>query len=77
MSLPNKVITFEDSILSKFSSVIKALRDSSNGMKVSVLYDHLNNDVENIAEFMEIMDSLYALGKIYYSAEGGVIKNVD
>lgn len=62
MKLPNKVISYKESIISKFPFVLKHLEDSD--LTVEKLYRKVKSKVENVGEFLDILDCLYALNKI-------------
>ena len=69
MRLPSKIFSFEESVISKFSTVMAILHD--NPLSPRELYVALKNKTEDIGEFLEILDCLYALGKIAYDNEEG------
>ena len=75
MKLPSKIIPYHDSIISKFSIVLVALEN--NDMTVLELYNRINSKTEDVAEFLEILDCLYGLGKIEYWEESGVLHYVN
>ena len=74
MLLPNKLFSFDESALSKFPLVLSILRKSP--MSVSRLYLEIENRVSGGSEYIEILDCLYALGKISYDDEKGVLRYV-
>lgn len=74
MLLPNKLFSYEESILSRFPLVLSLLQEKP--MRVSELYKKLNDYVESVNDFIEILDCLYALGKIELNGEEGVLKYV-
>ena len=74
MLLPNKLFSYEESILSRFPLVLSMLQEKP--MRVSELYKKLNDYVESVNDFIEILDCLYALGKIELNGEEGVLKYV-
>ena len=61
MLLPNKIISYNESILSKFPIVLDALKD--NDYLIFDLYEQLKASVD-IESFIEVLDCLFALGKI-------------
>ena len=61
MRLPNKVISYNESIISKFPIILNLLE--SKDYKVMELYEKLKADLD-IECFIETLDSLFALGKI-------------
>lgn len=74
MKLPNKVITYKESVLFKFPIVLGILKEQE--ISVALLYKKVRSKVDDIGEFMEIMDCLYALGKIELDSKKGVIRYV-
>ena len=74
MLLPNKLFSYEESILSRFPLVLSMLQEKP--MRVSELYKKLNDYVDSVNDFIEILDCLYALGKIELNGEEGVLKYV-
>ena len=75
MRLPNKLYSYEESTLSKFPIVLRALRDSDSG--VTELYERIKKSVPDMSEYMEILDSLYALGKIDIDDKEAVLRYVE
>nr|WP_278750088.1 ABC-three component system middle component 7 [Bifidobacterium catenulatum] len=75
MRLPNKLYSYEESTLSKFPMVLRALRDSDSG--VTELYERIKKSVPDVSEYMEILDSLYALGKIDIDDKEAVLRYVE
>ena len=75
MRLPNKLYSYEESTLSKFPIVLRALRDSDSG--VTELYERIKKSVPDVSEYMEILDSLYALGKIDIDDKEAVLRSVE
>ena len=71
MQLPNKLYSYSSSILSKFPIILRTLQ---NG-EAQVLTLFLNNQerFDSINDFIETLDALYALHKIEFDAEKGVI----
>ena len=75
MRLPNKLYSYEERTLSKFPIVLRALRDSDSG--VTELYERIKKSVPDVSEYMEILDSLYALGKIDIDDKEAVLRYVE
>jgi len=73
MKLPNKVIPYKNSILSKLPLMLKELEDENK--TPAELYKKVNKKVASIAEFTSILSCLYALDKIELS-EGGTLDYV-
>ncbi len=62
MKFPNKVISYKESTISKFPYVLKQLEDSD--LTAAELYKKVKSKVEDVREFLDILDCLYALNKI-------------
>ncbi len=62
MRFPSKVTSYNDSIIAKFSVVLKEL--SNTDMTPEALYSKIKNKVNGVSEFMEIIVCLYALSEI-------------
>ena len=67
MRFPSKNTSFSNSIIAKFPTVLSALEQ--NDMSASALYKAVEDTTEDIGEFIEILDCLYALGKLELNAE--------
>lgn len=74
MLLPNKLFSFDESILSKFPLVLTTLQASP--MSVSSLYLKVKNRIVSVNDYIEILNCLFALGKIDYDDKEGVLKYV-
>lgn len=70
MILPNKLFSYNDSILSKLPSVLKNL----NTPKTPVELLHLCKDINSPIELVDILDCLYALKKITLNDKGEIEK---
>ncbi len=75
MRLPNKVITYKESILPKFPVALRIIRDTD--ITPNNLYKRVKGQFEDIGEYLEVLDCLYALGKIELDEKRGVIHYVD
>ncbi len=65
MKLPNKVTSYSNSILPKLCDALNVLKKGN--ISPLNLYKKLKNKTQNVAEFLEILDCLYLLGKIRLS----------
>jgi hypothetical protein len=72
MKFPSKVTSYKESTIAKFPVVLNYLEKKD--MMPSELYRKVENKVSGIQEFMQILDSLYALNKI--ELVGGVLHYV-
>lgn len=62
MKFPNKVTSYKESTLSKFPYILEKIEDED--LTVEELYKKVKNKMEDIREFLDILDCLYALNKI-------------
>ena len=62
MRLPSKVTSYKESILAKFPVVLTALCEGD--MTPPELYKKMRRKVVSAEELVEILDCLYALGKV-------------
>jgi len=67
MRFPSKNTSFSDSIIAKFPIVLGVLERAD--VSASELYRAVKDTTEDIGEFIEILDCLYALGKLELNAE--------
>ena len=74
MKLPNKVITYKESTISKFPAVLSCLKEHDTSP--ASLYKKVKSKVEDIGEYIDILDCLYALGKIELIEHLGVLHYV-
>ena len=72
MLLPNKTIRYEKSIISKFPSILKVLQGGT--MNPKELYDICGSGFEDVNEFIQAIDCLYALGKVQLNSTTGRIE---
>lgn len=74
MRLPSKVTSFKESSLSKFPVLLDKLNKSD--LSPFELYEETKKYFENIKDFIDTLDYLYALNKISFDKENGRIANV-
>ena len=67
MEFPNKVINYNESIISKFPNILFLLKDKR--YTIISLYEKTKNYFEDINEFIETLDCLFALNKIKIDEE--------
>lgn len=75
MLFPNKLITYRESVISKFPFVLQELQEGTSS--ASDLYKAMSGRITGISEFMDILDCLFALNKIEFDVEEGVLRYVD
>ena len=68
MKLPNKLISYSNSVISKFEILLNEL--SKEEISPNTLYDKVRNKFDDINEFVETLDCLYYLKKIKLTVEG-------
>lgn len=71
MRLPSKITSYSESVISKFPPILDVLQSNETG--VFVLYEATANHFNNIEEFIDTLDCLFALQKIKYDAEHEVL----
>lgn len=74
MILPNKLITFHDSILIKIIYIIEVIENKD--MNVYELYEIVKNNFSDMNEYVLALDVLYVLERIEYDERLGDIKYV-
>lgn len=62
MPLPNKIFSYEQSILSKMPVILEVLQNGN--VSVEELYKFMKTKTDNVSEFIEILDCLFVLDKI-------------
>lgn len=74
MRFPNKVISYKESILSKFTVLLDVL--SSKDMSLIELYYDTQKSFFDMWEFIDAIDCLFMLNKIEYNEDLGVLHYV-
>lgn len=72
MMLPNKTITYNESVISKFSLVLEFLQNKKSA-KAGVLYEKLKNQFKSIHVFVQTLDCLFVLGKIKFNNDMEIV----
>jgi hypothetical protein len=71
MLLPNKITSFNESVISKFAKILRILEQSP--VAVHELYRAVKSGTNDIEDFLITLDCLYALGKVDFNEERSVI----
>ena len=71
MKLPNKIISYKESVLSRFPLVLSVL--SENPVGVYDLFELTKDSFSDIEEYMDTIECLYALKKVTFDDESGVL----
>lgn len=74
MRLPSKTTTYSGSVLSKFPIMLDLLVEQD--MTPVELYKTTRTKVEDVGEFLEIIDCLYLMGKIELVPDREVLRYV-
>lgn len=74
MRLPSKTTTYSGSVLSKFPIMLDLLAEQD--MTPVELYKTTRTKVEDVGEFLEIIDCLYLMGKIELVPDREVLRYV-
>lgn len=72
MMLPNKTISYDNSVLSKFPLILELLQNQES-IKAGVLYKNLKKDFSSIHIFVQTLDCLFALGKIRFNENEEIV----
>ena len=75
MKLPNKIFSFNESVISKFPAILNILKQ--NPLSAMDLYVSVKDKTEDLGDFIETLDCLYTLGKIGYDEETRKLYYVD
>ena len=62
MFLPNKTISYSDSVIAKFSVILESLKD--NNQNIHSLYRKNKKKFFNAQDYIETLDCLFTLNKI-------------
>lgn len=74
MKLPNKVISFSESVLSKYVPILNEIQNNDIG--VITLFHKTKSCYNSFEEYIDVLDCLFAMKKIEYIAEKGVLHYV-
>ncbi|MCM3732352.1 hypothetical protein M3196_11835 [Fictibacillus nanhaiensis] len=74
MIVPNKVIPFNESIVGKMPVILKELKKED--IKLTELYLKVQEDFEEIDEFIYSLEALFLLDAINVDFKKGVVKYV-
>lgn len=74
MRLPSRVTPYKNSTFAKFPKVLSLLKEQD--MYPQELYGQAKGKSFEVADFIEVMDCLYLLGRVELS-KGGVLRYVD
>lgn len=69
MKLPNKVISYNESIVSLFPVILSALQ--KRGASILQLYEQVKSKNKDVNDFLAALDCLYALNKISFNDMDG------
>lgn len=74
MRLPSKITSYEDSLLNKFPLLMKNIE--KGGISIYELYEITKKYFDDVEQFIDALDYLYALNKIELDKESEKIINV-
>lgn len=74
MRLPNKVTSYQESILSKLIVLLDAL--CNRDISLTELYSVTQQNFSDMSEFIDALDVLFALNKLEYNEELEVLHYV-
>ena len=67
MRLPSKITSYSESVISKFPPILLVLENSDIG--TVALYEATMKYFNNVEEFLDTLDCLFALRKIRYDTD--------
>nr|WP_305020017.1 MULTISPECIES: ABC-three component system middle component 7 [unclassified Lactobacillus] len=71
MKMPSKVTDYRESTLANLPKLLKRL--NKRAMNPQQLFNATRRNFDDVGEFVESLDCLFILGKIYLDKETGVI----
>lgn len=74
MKFPSKIISYNESILSKLPPILNVL--SIADTTILSLYNQVNEFFSGFEEYIDALDCLYAISKIEYIEDKGVLHYV-
>lgn len=74
MRLPSKITSYKDSLLNKFPLLMKNIE--KGGISIHELYEITKKYFDDVEQFIDALDYLYALNKIELDKESEKIINV-
>ena len=74
MRLPNKAIPYSKSVIARFPQILEIV--SQRDITPKELLQVANGEEQDMADFLSALDCLYALGKIEFTEEGGLLHYV-
>lgn len=74
MKLPNKVTSYQESILSKFNVLLDEM--CNRDVSLTELYSATYQNFFDMSEFIDVLDILFALNKLEYNDELEVLHYV-
>lgn len=72
MLLPDKMVSYKDSVFSKFVPLLQILQKEKS-VSPETFYTQTKNLFSSLSEFIQTLDALYALGKINLDKKNGEI----
>lgn len=74
MLFPNKLCSYNESIISKFPIILRVIKQGP--VTVLSLYRQVIGNMTGVNEFIDVLDCLYALRKIEYDDEKEMLRYV-
>lgn len=71
MLFPNKLFTYSESVISKFPIILSELSEPTSPIE---LYKRVSDRLTGVSEYLDALDCLYALRKIEFDEEEGVLR---
>lgn len=75
MKLPSKINSYDESIIAKFPIILSVIEKAE--ISAYKLFTTTKNAVDDIGEFIEVLDCLFALGYIELTDETRLLRYVN
>lgn len=73
MLLPNKTISYSESVLMLFPLILHTIENNPE-ISVSDLFNTIKGNCSSVIQFTQSMDCLFALGRIdFFAGTGGLV----
>lgn len=76
MLLPNKIVPYEKSVIVYFPLVLKELKKHGVIPPLALFNKVRKKKLSDVVVFVDVLDCLFALGKVELDEEKGVLKYV-
>lgn len=75
MLLPNKIVPYEKSVIFFFPVILKVMK-KHKVITPLALFNAVKKELPDVSTFIDVLDCLYAIGKISLDEDRGILKYV-